>query len=91
MNPHPPAIPTPINRMSKPIGKRELRKHLQGLTPEQLVNHLLHLGESFKDVQAYLQNVAQTRCWRPAPRSGTTGGAAFPPRARGGSPRGARC
>jgi hypothetical protein len=43
--------------MSKPIGKRELRKHLQGLTQEQLVNHLLHLGESFKDVQAYLQNV----------------------------------
>jgi Family of unknown function (DUF6155) len=43
--------------MAKPIGKRELRKHLQGLTQEQLVNHLLHLGESFKDVQAYLQNV----------------------------------
>jgi hypothetical protein len=45
--------------MSKPIGKRELRKHLQGLTQEQLVNHLLHLGESFKDVQAYLQNVVR--------------------------------
>jgi hypothetical protein len=43
--------------MAKPIGKRELRKHLQGLSQEQLVNHLLHLGESFKDVQAYLQNV----------------------------------
>jgi hypothetical protein len=43
--------------MAKPIGKRELRKHLQGLTQAQLVNHLLHLGESFKDVQAYLQNV----------------------------------
>ncbi|MCA1789907.1 MAG: DUF6155 family protein, partial [Thioalkalivibrio sp.] len=43
--------------MSKPIGKREFRKHLQGLSQEQLVNHLLHLGESFKDVQAYLQNV----------------------------------
>jgi hypothetical protein len=45
--------------MAKPIGKRELRKHLQGLTQEQLVNHLLHLGESFKDVQAYLHNVVQ--------------------------------
>lgn len=45
--------------MAKPIGKRELRKHLQGLSPEQLVNHLLHLGESFKDVQAYLQNVVR--------------------------------
>jgi hypothetical protein len=43
--------------MTKPVGKRELRKHLQGLTQEQLINHLLHLGESFKDVQAYLQNV----------------------------------
>jgi hypothetical protein len=43
--------------MSKPIGKRELRKHLQGLAQDQLVNHLLHLGDSFKDVQAYLQNV----------------------------------
>jgi hypothetical protein len=45
--------------MAKPIGKRELRKHLQGLTQAQLVNHLLHLGESFKDVQAYLHNVVQ--------------------------------
>lgn len=45
--------------MAKPIGKRELRKHLLGLSHEQLVNHLLHLGESFKDVQAYLQNVVQ--------------------------------
>jgi hypothetical protein len=44
--------------MAKPVGRRELRKHLQGLTQEQLINHLLHLGESFKDVQAYLQNVA---------------------------------
>jgi hypothetical protein len=43
--------------MAKTIGKRELRKHLQGLTQEQLINHLLHLGDSFKDVQAYLQNV----------------------------------
>ena len=41
----------------KGVGKRELRKHLQGLTREQLINHLLHLGDSFKDVQAYLQNV----------------------------------
>lgn len=45
--------------MAKPVGKRELRKHLQGLTQEQLINHLLHLGESFKDVQAYLQNVVR--------------------------------
>lgn len=43
--------------MAKTVGRRELRKHLQGLTQEQLVNHLLHLGDSFKDVQAYLQNV----------------------------------
>src|SRR5215213_5007455 len=43
--------------MAKAAGKRELRKHLQGLTQEQLINHLLHLGDSFKDVQAYLQNV----------------------------------
>ncbi|HEX6039214.1 DUF6155 family protein [Longimicrobium sp.] len=45
--------------MAKPIGRRELKKHLQGLSREQLVNHLLHLGESFKDVQAYLQNVVR--------------------------------
>jgi hypothetical protein len=45
--------------MAKAVGKRELRKHLQGLTQEQLINHLLHLGDSFKDVQAYLQNVVR--------------------------------
>lgn len=45
--------------MTKPAGKRELKKHLQGLSQEQLINHLLHLGESFKDVQAYLQNVVR--------------------------------
>lgn len=50
---------SPPDRMSKPIGRRELRKHLQGLTQEQLVNHLLHLGDSFKDVQGYLQNVVR--------------------------------
>jgi hypothetical protein len=43
--------------MAKAAGKRELRKYLQGLTQEQLINHLLHLGDSFKDVHAYLQNV----------------------------------
>lgn len=45
--------------MAKLIGRRELRKHLQGLSQEQLVNHLLHLGDAFKDVQAYLQNVVR--------------------------------
>jgi hypothetical protein len=43
--------------MAKSIGKREIRKHLQGLSHDQLVNHLLILSDSFKDVQAYLQNV----------------------------------
>jgi hypothetical protein len=57
MSPPAPTLLIPTDQMSKPIGKRELRKHLQALTQEQLVNHLLHLGESFKDVQAYLQNV----------------------------------
>ena len=45
--------------MAKSIGKREIRKHLQGLSHEQLVNHLLNLGDSFRDVQAYLQNVVR--------------------------------
>jgi hypothetical protein len=36
----------------KGVGKRELRKHLQGLTREQLINHLPHLGDSFENVQA---------------------------------------
>lgn len=45
--------------MAKAVGKREMRKHLQGLTQEQLINHLLYLGDSFKDVQAYLQNVVR--------------------------------
>jgi hypothetical protein len=39
--------------MAKGLGKRELRKHLQELSNEQRVNHLLHLGESFESVQAY--------------------------------------
>jgi hypothetical protein len=45
--------------MAKIPGRRELKNHLRQLTHEQLINHLLYLGDAFNEVQGYLQNVVR--------------------------------